>query len=407
MNVHGFVILNIILAPKDEIEKEIDMKIIVAGGDGFCGWPTALYLSKQGHDVVIVDNLIRRVIDGELKANSVLPIQDLSERVHIWQQVSGCDMSYEVGDINDYDFLAHIFQTHRPHAFVHYAEQRSAPYSMISRRHAVYTQKNNVVGTLNVLYAIHEFAPDCHLIKLGSMGEYGTPNIDIEEGYLNVTHNGRTERFLYPKTPMSFYHLSKVHDSYNIHFAAKIWGLRATDLNQGVVYGIHTDETRLDRGLLNRLDYDGVYGTALNRFIIQAAIGEGISVYGKGGQLRGFINIMDTVRCIALAAEYPAEPGEMRVVNQFTESFSVLELAERVARVAENMGLSSKVEHVSNPRVEKEAHYFNAKNTQLSDWGLHAHLLTDDLIAEAIEEVQRYKDRIIKERLLNSPNWRK
>ncbi len=383
------------------------MRIIVAGGDGFCGWPTALYLSQQGHDVTIVDNLVRRVIDGELQANSVTPIAELFERVAAWRELTGKEIAYFVGDINDYDFLSDVMQTVRPEAFVHYAEQRSAPYSMIDRKHAVYTQENNVLGTINVLYAIHEWVPDCHLIKLGSMGEYGTPNIDIEEGYLDVNHNGRSERFLYPKNPMSFYHLSKVHDSNNIYFACKIWGIRATDLNQGVVYGLHTNETRLSDVLFNRLDYDGVYGTALNRFIIQAALESDISVYGKGGQTRGFINIMDTVRCIELATLNPADRGEFRIYNQFTESFSVLELAEKVQKVANRMGLQCRVAHVENPRVEQESHYFNAKNTKLIDLGLTPNLLTDDLIKECIETVRSYRNRVLEKNLLNSPNWKK
>ena len=250
------------------------MRIIVAGGDGFCGWPTALYLSKQGHEVTIVDSLIRRKIDNELRSNSVTPIATLEERVNKWKQLTGKEIKLFIGDLNHYDFLLQVFKQVQPDVFVHFAEQRSAPYSMIDREHAVYTQTNNVVGNLNVLYAIKECAPECHLIKLGTMGEYGTPNIDIE-------HNGRKDTLPYPKQAGSFYHLSKVHDSHNIMFACKAWGIRATDLNQGVVYGLGTEETDMDPKLVNRLDYDGVFGTALNRFIIQAAIGHDLTVYGR------------------------------------------------------------------------------------------------------------------------------
>lgn len=383
------------------------MKIIVAGGDGFCGWPTALYLSEQGFEVAILDNMVRRVIDVELKSNSVTPIADIYDRVAKWKEITGKTIELFIGDLNDYDFLSSVFEQFTPDAFVHYAEQRSAPYSMISRKHAVYTQSNNVLGNLNVLYAIHEFAPDCHLVKLGTMGEYGSPNIDIEEGYIEIEHKGRKDVLPYPKQPVSFYHLSKVHDSHNIMFACKTWGIRATDLNQGVVYGLHTDETRKDPLLYNRLDYDGIYGTALNRFLIQAAVGHDISVYGTGGQTRGFINIMDTVRCIELAINNPAEKGEFRVFNQFTESFSVLELAEKVKHVADEMGLNANIKHFENPRVEKEEHYFNAINTNLLDLGLQPYELTDDLLKEMIEIAVEYKDRIRQDNLMNSSSWRK
>jgi UDP-sulfoquinovose synthase len=217
------------------------MKILVLGGDGYCGWPTSLHLSDAGHEVVIVDNCVRRTIDHELGAQSLTPITDLKERVRAWQEVSGQTIAVEFGDLLDWEFLSDVVQRHQPEAIVHYAEQRAAPYSMIDRRHALYTQHNNVIGTLNVLFAINEFAPECHLVKLGTMGEYGTPNIDLEEGYITVEHNGRTDTLPFPKLPGSWYHAAKVHDSHNIHLASRVYGLRATDLNQGVVYGVETD----------------------------------------------------------------------------------------------------------------------------------------------------------------------
>ena len=240
--------------------------------------------------------------------------------------------------MNDYEFLSGVIENFQPDAVVHFAEQRSAPYSMIDRKHAVFTQVNNVVGTLNLLFALRELRPDCHLVKLGTMGEYGTPNIDIEEGYIRIEHNGRSDVLPFPKQPGSFYHLSKVHDSHNMMFACKIWGLRATDLNQGVVYGTVTDEVVLDEALINRFDYDDVFGTVLNRFCAQAAVGHPLTVYGKGGQTRGFLDIRDTVRCIEIACLNPAKPGECRVFNQFTEQFSVLELAEMVQAAARKLG---------------------------------------------------------------------
>ncbi|MFK3960208.1 NAD-dependent epimerase/dehydratase family protein [Guptibacillus hwajinpoensis] len=382
------------------------MRIIVAGGDGFCGWPTALYLSKQGHEVTIIDNMVRRKWDDELRSNSLTPILSLEERVRLWEEKSGKHIATYDCDLMHYDFLKEIFKQVQPEAFVHFAEQRSAPYSMIDREHAVFTQTNNVVGNLNVLYAIKEVTPDCHLIKLGTMGEYGQPNIDIEEGYIKIEHKGREDVLPFPKQPGSFYHLSKVHDSHNIQFACKIWGIRATDLNQGIVYGLHTDEDELDEGLINRLDYDGVFGTALNRFIIQAAIGHNITVYGSGKQTRAFLNIKDTIRCVEIAAENPADKGEFRVFNQFTEEFSVLELAEKVQRVAEAKGLNVNIDHLENPRVEKEDHYYHAVNTSLIDLGLEPSLLTDEHISRTLDTALKYKDRVLKENVLPNVTWK-
>lgn len=383
------------------------MRIIVAGGDGFCGWPTTLHLSNLGHEVAIVDNLVRREYDKELGSDSLTPILPIRERLEAWKEISGKEIVFYEGDLNHYDFLRMVFRDFGPEAFVHFAEQRAAPYSMIDRAHAVYTQSNNVLGNLNVLYAIKEEAPDCHLVKLGTMGEYGTPNIDIEEGYLTVEHKGRSHTFLYPKTPGSFYHLTKVHDSNNIYFACRMWGIRATDLNQGIVYGVQTPETRLDERLVNRFDYDGVFGTALNRFLSQAAVGFPLSVYGKGGQTRGYINIEDTVKCIQLACEQPAEPGEFRVVNQLTEWFSVGELAECVKRVGDEKGLDVEVRNVDNPRIElEEEHYFNVVHSKLEEMGLEPKLLDDEVLAEIIDLAIQYKDNIREELIMTSPTWK-
>ncbi|WP_074693215.1 NAD-dependent epimerase/dehydratase family protein [Alicyclobacillus hesperidum] len=382
------------------------MKIIIAGGDGFCGWPTALHFSERGHEVAIVDNCVRREWDKELGTQSLTPIATMEERLAAWKQLSGKDIKFYFGDLQNYEFVEHVFRDFQPEAFVHFAEQRSAPYSMIDREHAVFTQVNNVVGTLNVLFAMKENTPDCHLIKLGTMGEYGTPNIDIEEGYIRIQHKGREDVLPYPKQPFSFYHLSKVHDSHNIMFTCRSWGIRATDLNQGVVYGLWTAETKRDEQLYNRIDYDGVFGTALNRFCIQAAVGHDLTVYGKGGQTRAFLDIRDTLQCIELAALHPADRGEFRVFNQFTEQFSVLELAERVQRVAGEMGLDAKIAHLPNPRVEKEEHYYHAVHTKLLDLGLQPHLLSDELIRELIETAQRYRERVDFNVIRPNATWR-
>jgi UDP-sulfoquinovose synthase len=381
------------------------MKVLVIGGDGYCGWATALYLSNRGYEVGILDSLVRRFWDLEQGVETLTPITSIQQRIQHWHDLTGKSIDLFIGDITNYDFLSKALHQFQPQAIVHFGEQRSAPFSMIDREHAVMTQVNNVVGTLNILYAIRESFPDCHLVKLGTMGEYGTPNIDIEEGYIKIAHNGREDTLPYPKQPGSMYHLSKVHDSHNIHFACRIWGLRATDLNQGVVYGVLTEETGIDELLINRLDYDGIFGTALNRFCIQAAIGHPLTVYGKGGQTRGFLDIRDTVRCIELAIATPAQPGEFRVFNQFTEQFSVGDLALMVKKAGNAMGLDVEINHLENPRVEKEEHYFNAKNTNLLDLGLQPHYLSDSLLDSLLNFAHKYKHRVDTSQILPKVSW--
>ncbi len=382
------------------------MKVMVLGGDGYCGWATALYLSAKGHSVAIVDNFVRRQWDHELGAQTLTPILPLSDRLRTWTRLTGRAIDLFVGDVMDYDFLLTTVKQFGPETIIHFAEQRSAPYSMIDRKHAVFTQTNNVIGTLNVLFAIREVRPDCHLIKLGTMGEYGTPNIDIEEGYIQIEHNGRRDLLPFPKQPGSFYHLSKVHDSHNMMFACKIWGLRATDLNQGVVYGTMTDEVGLDEALINRLDYDEVFGTVLNRFCVQAAIGQPLTVYGKGGQTRGFLDIRDTVRCIELACLNPAARGECRVYNQFTEQFSVLDIASKVREAGKDLGMKVEIDHIPDPRVEAEQHYYNAKHSKLLDLGLQPHYLSESLLDSLMNIALKYRDRVDPTIMLPQVNWR-
>ncbi len=382
------------------------MKIAILGGDGYCGWATALYLSSKGHSIAIVDNFSRRQWDYELGVQTLTPIRPLPERLAMWQQLTGRFIETFVGDVTDYQFVASMIESFQPEVVVHFAEQRSAPYSMIDQKHAVFTQVNNVAGTLNLLFALRELAPDCHLVKLGTMGEYGTPNIDIEEGYITIEHNGRRDTLPFPMQPGSFYHLSKVHDSHNIRFACKIWGLRATDLNQGVVYGTLTDEVEYDEALINRFDYDDVFGTVLNRFCAQAAMGVPLSVYGKGGQTRGFLDIRDTVRCIELVCLNPAARGEFRVFNQFTEQFSVLELAQLIQRVGGELNMRIEIDHLPDPRVEAEAHYYNAKHSKLADLGLQPHLLSDTLVNSLIDIAVRYRHRINPALFAPQVNWR-
>jgi UDP-sulfoquinovose synthase len=379
------------------------MQILVLGGDGYLGWPTALHLSALGHEVAVNDNFARRGYDDEMGVESLVPIATLDERLAAWTEVSGKTIKSYVGDLCDAAFVHNMVGDFRPDTIVHFGEQRAAPYSMIDQAHCVYTQTNNIVGNLNVMYAIADIDIDIHLVKLGTMGEYGTPNIDIEEGWLEVEHNGRRDRVLYPKRPGSFYHLSKVHDSHNIEFGCRIWGMRATDLNQGVVYGADTEQTKLDPRLATRFDYDGVFGTVLNRMVIQAVLGHPLTVYGNGSQTRGLINIVDTVECIRLAAENPAGRGEFRVFNQFTEHLSVRQIAETIA---EEFPGEATIETVENPRVEAEDHYYNAKHTALVDLGLKPTLLSMALIDHLFEVVERHKDRVDLAAIMPTVSWR-
>jgi UDP-sulfoquinovose synthase len=379
------------------------MQILVLGGDGYLGWPTALHLSALGHEVAVSDNFARRGYDVEMGVESLVPIASLDERLTAWADVSGKTIKSYIGDLcEDPAFVHDMVRDFRPDTIVHFAEQRAAPYSMISQKHAVYTQRNNVEGNLNVMYAIADIDRDIHLVKLGTMGEYGQPNIDIEEGWLEVEHNGRKDRMLYPKRPGSFYHLSKVHDSHNIEFGCRIWGLRATDLNQGVVYGADTAQTKLDSRLATRFDYDGVFGTVLNRMVIQAVLGHPLTVYGNGSQTRGLINIVDTVECIRIASEFPAERGEFRVFNQMTETLSVRQIADTIA---EEYPGDCTIEQVENPRVEIYDHYYNVKHSALEDLGLKPTLLSMTLIDHLFEVVERHKDRVDSAAIMPTVRW--
>ncbi|HEX3549476.1 MAG TPA: NAD-dependent epimerase/dehydratase family protein [Candidatus Elarobacter sp.] len=379
------------------------MKVLVIGGDGYCGWASSLYLSSRGHDVTIMDSLARRAWDREHGLDSLVPIASTRRRVDEWSRATGRTIRFHQADVTDYEALARAVRESAPDAIVHFGQQRSAPFSMIDREHALRTHLNNTVGNMNVLWALREFAPNAHLVKLGTMGEYGTPNIDVEEGFITIEHNGRSDRLPFPKQPGSFYHLTKVSDSDQIFFACRVWKLRATDLNQGVVYGTSTEQTALSPALANRYDYDHIFGTVLNRFCVQAALGHPLTVYGTGGQTRSFLDIRDTVRCIEIAIEHPASEGEYRVFNQFTEMFSVEALADRVAAVARARGITCEIAHVENPRVEREAHYYNCVNTNLRSLGLEPTPLSDDtiaaLIALAREHAQRVDLRLIPPRV--------
>ena len=381
------------------------MRILILGGDGYLGWPTALRFSARGHEVSVVDNFSRRRWHTEHGTASLTPIGDLDERIAAWREVSGEQIRSYIGAVEDGDFLDEVVAETKPEVVVHYGQQASAPFSMISRERAVETQHANVIGNLNLLFSMRDHVPDAHLVKLGTMGEYGQPDIDIEEGYITIRHKGREDTLPYPKLPGSLYHCSKVHDSTNIHFACRTWGLRATDLNQGVVYGIETEETARDERLITRFDYDELFGTVLNRFCVQAVIGHPLTVYGAGRQTRGFLNIRDTLACVELAALNPAERGEFRVFNQFTEQFSVLELAGLVKEAGEHLGYSVEIQHYDNPRVEKEEHYYNAIHTKLLDLGLQPTLLGEELVESIIHAIERHKGRVIETAIDPQTRW--
>lgn len=381
------------------------MRVLILGGDGYLGWPTAMHFSSLGDEVWVADNFAKRQWELEEGVEPIAPVPTLHQRVRRWHQITGKVIELRVGDLTNHRFVYNLFQNFQPEVIIHYAEQPSAPYSMQGRTAAVSTQISNVTGTLNVLFALRRHCPNAHLVKLGSLGEYGTPNIDIEEGYLTITHNGRTDTVLYPKKPHSFYHLSKVHDSNNIAFTCRIWGMRATDLNQGVVYGIDTSQTLLDEGLSTSFHYDHVFGTVLNRFVVQAIMGKALSVYGGGGQTRGILNIRDTLQCVELAVRNPAEPGEFRIFNQFTEEYSILGLAQLVQNAGKKRGMNIEIENVENPRIEEEVHYYNAKHSKLSDLGLKPNLLTCEVVVSMMERVERYQKNVNMDTLEPRIKW--
>jgi UDP-sulfoquinovose synthase len=381
------------------------MKVLILGGDGYLGWPTAMYLSRRGHSVGVVDNFAKRRWEMELNVEPLMPIRTLHDRVDAWRELTGEDIELFVADLRNYGAVEGMLESFWPEAIVHYGEQPSAPYSMIDHNRAVFTQVNNVTGTLNVLWAMRKVVPECHLVKLGTMGEYGTPNIDIEEGFIEIEHKGRKDVLPFPCQPGSFYHLSKVHDSHNMRFACRVWKLAATDLHQGVVYGIETDETRLDERLATSFHYDEVFGTAINRFCVQAVAGMPLTIYGKGGQNRGLLNIRDTLRCVELAVTNPAKTGEYRVFNQFTETFSVTQLADLVAKQARKLGIAADVARVENPRVELEDHYYNPAARKLLELGLEPHLLSDVLVDSMLQRIAEFKERIKRDIILPHVKW--
>jgi len=381
------------------------MKVLILGGDGYIGWPTAMNLSAHGYQVTVVDNYLRRNICREENVEPLFEVPNLHDRINIWNFVSGHNIHAFIGDLRDWNFVEDVFKKFIPDAIIHYAEQPSAPYSMLNRRAANLTLNNNINVTANLIFAVREFCPDAHIVKIGTMGEYGTPNIDIEEGWINIEHNGRNDRFLYPRQAGSLYHTTKIMDTDLLWLYVRMWELRVTDLMQGPVYGMLTDENKSDKKLFPFFNYDELFGTVLNRFIVQAIAGYPLTVYGKGGQTRGYLNIKDTLNCVRLSIENPANKGELRIFNQFTETFSVNELAEKIQRVGNNLGLEVKIKPVENPRKEAEDHYYNPKHTGLLELGLKPNYLTDEVLVQMMEFVLKYKKNIRHEQILRKVRW--
>jgi len=382
------------------------MRVMVLGGDGYLGWPTAMAFRARKHEVSVIDNYFRRTIAKQCDSDALVPAPLLPERAALFERITGNAIEVFVGDCCNFDFLSRTVEAWSPDVVVHFAEQPSAPFSMAGYDEARTTFANNLTGTFNVIWSVLRHVPDCHIIKLGTMGEYGTPNIDIEEGWIEVEHKGRRDRFLYPRRPGSLYHATKVLDTDLLWFYARAYGLRVTDLMQGPVYGLSTDEADLHQHLLPNFHYDDIFGTVINRFLVQAVAGMPLTVYGKGGQTRGYLNIRDTLQCIALAAASPPPKGELRIFNQFTETFSINELAERVRRVGNRLGLKVAIQHLDNPREELEEHYYNPAHRGLLELGLEPNLLTEEVIEGMLTRIRFYRDRIVRRRIHPRVRWR-
>jgi UDP-sulfoquinovose synthase len=381
------------------------MRVLILGGDGYLGWPTAMHLAARGHNVLVMDNYLRRTVAQQTRSEALMANPNLHSRSELFEAVSGHKISVRIGDCATFRYMEETVRDFVPDALVHYAEQPSAPYSMIGFPEASLTLNNNLNATFNAIWAVLSHAPECHIVKLGTMGEYGTPNIDIEEGWIDIEHKGRTETFLYPRQAGSLYHTTKVLDTDLLWFYVRTHGVRVTDLMQGPVYGLSTDEADLNELLMPNFHYDDIFGTVVNRFLVQAVAGVPLTVYGRGGQVRGYLNLRDTLQCVALAIETPANRGEMRIFNQFTEVFSVNEIADQVQRVGNEMHLSVQIRNVTNPRKEKEEHYYNPVHRGLLDIGLIPHLMTDEVVANMLKAILHYKDRIDTGKILPRVQW--
>ena len=369
------------------------MKHLICGIDGYIGWSLALHLARKGHTVYGIDNFSRRKNVQSVGSCSATPILEMEDRVVAAHKKLGTWITFKECDLLDNDTLSEIVRLANPDVIYHLGEQPSAPFSMVSRENAVYTQQNNEIGNLNLLFAMKENAPNAALVKLGTMGEYGTPNVDIPEGFFEIEFRGRKDKLPFPRQPGSFYHLSKVHDTNNLTFACKVWGLRATDIMQGVVYGTRIPEIS-DDSLLTRDDFEAFFGSAINRFCAQATIGHPITPYGAGTQRRGFIALVDSIQCLTIAGENPPEKGEYRVFNQLDDTYSIQELASIVQEVANGMGITVDVKNIENPRMEMEKHYYKVDHEALRNLGFKPTRSIREEVTIMLKDLARFKDRI-------------
>ena len=382
-------------------------RVLILGGDGYLGWPTAMYLAQRGYHVTVADNYYRRAIAKKTDSAPLWPTSKLPQRCEEFQRITGRVIRYFEADLASETNMFRIFEETQPDTVIHYAEQPSAPYSMAGFEEARQTFQNNLNVTFNCIWAMKEIVPDAHLIKLGTMGEYGTPNIDIEEGWLDVNHNGRSEKFLYPRAASSLYHTTKVLDTDLLWFYVRTGNLRVTDLMQGPVYGIYTEETRLSEKLLTNFHYDDIFGTVVNRFLVQAVCGIPLTVYGAGGQTRGYLNLNDTMQCIQLAVQNPPKKGELKIYNQITETFTVNAIAEKVSLAAKNLSLNVQIERIENPRKEQEEHYYNPKYSALTDLGLKPTYMNEHILTEMLELISQNVENIDKSIILPRIKWKK
>jgi len=393
--------------------------VLILGGDGYLGWPTAMYFSVRGYQVTVVDNYFRRHVCDEINVGMLYPVPTLVERAEIWHEKTGYEIKVIIGDLSDPEIMRSLFTgkdltyqwcldnkfTGAPESVVHYAEQPSAPYSLMNYKTANFTLSNNLLITNNLMFAVKDLSKDTHIIKLGTMGEYGTPNIDIEEGWIDIKHKGREDRFLYPRQGGSIYHTSKIMDTDLMWFGCRVWGLKVTDLMQGPVYGMETEESKIDDRLKTIFNYDELFGTIVNRFITQAVIGHPLTVYGKGGQTRGYLNIKDTLQCVHMAEKNPAKPGNLNIYNQIMETFTVNQLAELTLEAGQALGYDVNIKNIENPRVELESHYYNPSYQGLIELGVKPHYLTVDSMKEMFEMASRYKQQIKKEIIFRGVKW--
>ena len=393
--------------------------ILILGGDGYLGWPAAMYFSNRGHEVTVVDNYFRRNVGDHINAAMLYPVPTLIERAKIWHKETGYEIKVIIGDLTNPELMRSLFSgqdvnydwpinnscTDIPDTVIHYAEQPSAPYSLMNYKTANFTITNNLLVTNNLLFAIRDLAPDVHIIKLGTMGEYGTPNIDIEEGWIDIESKGRKDKFLFPRQAGSLYHTTKIMDTDLMWFGVRMWDLKVTDLMQGPVYGIETEESKINDGLRTIFNYDEIFGTVINRFITQAVVDYPLTVYGKGGQSRGFLNLEDSLQCTYISFENQAESGDLRIFNQIMETFTVNELAELTKESASELGYDVIINHIENPREEQEEHYYNPVYKRLTDLGVKPHLLSKQYMINMIKTVEKFKSDINQDVIFNGVKW--